>query len=183
MKKNLLLHTCCAPCLIYPLSALKEKFEVTIFYYNPNIHPLAEYKKRLKTLRRYCFENKLNIIVDNYTPADYYKKIKVILRQAQDSKKKRCLECYKTRLQRTAEHATRLGFKNFSTTLMVSPYQDLIRISRIGQELANKYNLEFVAGDEWSKHFKEAQEKAKELGMYRQKYCGCKFSQEEVQSK
>lgn len=177
MKKDtLLLHTCCAPCLIYPFEALKEKYDVTVLYYNPNIHPQKEYKIRLKALKKYCFDNKINIIVDRYTPADYYREV----RGMEADKKKRCAECYKVRIRRTAQHAARLGIKNISTSLMVSPYQDLAAIKKVGQGWAQQFAVNFVSGDDWSKHFKVAQDKAKELGMYRQKYCGCTFSQEEV---
>lgn len=174
--KKLLLHTCCGPCLIYPQEALGKDYDLTIFYYNPNIHPKEEYKKRLKTLKKYCCNKNFNLLVDEYTPANYFSKIK-----HKEKKECRCPECYRLRLTRTAEQAKRLGYKYFSTTLMVSPYQDLEKIIAIGKELAVKYDLEFITGEDWNKNFREAQVKAKELGMYRQKYCGCKFSLEEVQ--
>ncbi len=171
--KKILLHTCCAPCLVYPQEVLSKDYDLTIFYYNPNIHPKEEYKKRLKTLKKYCHDQDFNLLVDNYTPADYFNKIQDI--------NNRCPECYRVRLTRTAQQAQRLGYEYFSTTLMVSPYQKIDELIKIGKELGEKYEVEFVEGREWSKNFREAQTKAKELGMYRQKYCGCKFSLKEVQ--
>ncbi len=175
--KKILLHTCCAPCLIYPGEFLAKDWAVTPFYFNPNIHPKEEYKLRLRTWRQYCRSQKYEYIIGDYTPARYYQLIK----GWEHDQKQRCPRCYRVRLTETAQRAQRFGYPAFSTTLMVSPYQDLKMLEKIGQELAAKYNLQFISGTGWAEHFAEAQQRAKELGLYRQKYCGCRFSQGEVE--
>lgn len=168
---KIFLHICCAPCLIYPLTALSEKeYIVEGFFYNPNIHPIDEYIKRRDTLLDYGIRKNIKIIVGDYDIEDYFDEY----RKSVD----RCFNCYKLRLEKTAEKAKELGFKIFSTTLLYSRRQKHDLIKDIGFKVAEKYNLTFYYEDfriGWQKGIEES----KKLGIYRQKYCGCIFSYKE----
>ena len=171
---EVLMHTCCAPCSVSCIEMLREeKYEPVLFWYNPNIHPYTEYQKRLDSLWEYSMDIGVELIVkDEY-------KIKGFIEEAIKDIENRCVEvCYKIRLEETAKAAKELGYKKFTTTLLVSPYQDTEMLIKIGRELAKKYKLEFVVLD-FKSRFREGQSKAKELGLYMQKYCGCIFSEAE----
>lgn len=171
---KLLMHTCCAPCSVYCIDTLrKENIEPTLYWYNPNIHPYMEYKSRRDTLKEYS--NMINIETifnDEYGLKEFCKNVV-------DDLENRCLNyCYKIRLEQTVKYAKENGFDSFTTTLFVSPYQKHEEIKRICEELAQKYNIEFIYRD-FRIGFREGQAKARELGLYMQKYCGCIFSEED----
>ncbi len=170
---KLLLHTCCAPCSVYCIKSLREEgIEPVSYWFNPNIHPYIEYKTRRDTLVEYSkIENFKLVIEDNYGLREFCKKVV-------DDLNNRCSNyCYLVRLEQTAKYAKENGYDAFSTTLLVSPYQNHQVIKKIGEELAKKYNVEFLYRD-FRPGFKEGQNKARELGLYMQKYCGCVFSEE-----
>lgn len=171
--KNILLHVCCAPCLIYPYQYLTDAgFKVVNYFYNPNIHPYSEYKERLKSLKDYIEKNNFGLVVEEgYSLEDYFSKIK-----DKTEEPERCHLCWQARLERTAIKTKELGLDTFTTTLLVSPYQDQIAIKEIGEKIAKKQGLHFYYHD-FSKGFKQAHDRAKELGMYLQKYCGCLYSE------
>lgn len=171
---KVLLHTCCSVCALYPVEDLKGRdYEVTLFWYNPNIHPYTEYQLRLNSLRKLQELWNLNIIYeDEYV--EFYK----FLRLVSGKERNRCEICYRLRLQRTAERALSLGFDFFSTTLLVSPYQKFDKIVEIGCEIGNKRGISFLCQD-FREGFRKAQNLAKELELYRQKYCGCIYSEAE----
>lgn len=173
MCHKILLHICCAPCSIACIDQLREEgFEPDGFWFNPNIHPFQEYKMRRETLIEYARTIDLKLTLhDEYGLRPFVRKIYPNLED-------RCETCYRWRLEETAREASSLGCGGFSTTLLISPYQrhDLIR--KIGEELANQYSVPFYYRD-FRPFFRSGQNKARELGLYRQKYCGCVFSEEE----
>lgn len=148
-----------------------------LFWYNPNIHPYTEYKNRLDALWQYSLDIGVELIVkDVYGLKEFIEKSIVDIEN-------RCVNvCYRVRLEETAKSALELGYKRFSTTLLVSPYQDTEKLIEIGKEIAEKYGLEFVALD-FKSRFREGQARARELGIYMQKYCGCIFSEAERYNK
>ena len=173
-ENEVLMHTCCAPCSVSCIEMLREeKYEPVLFWYNPNIHPYTEYQKRLDSLWEYS----MNIGVELIVKDEY--KLKEFVEEAIKDIENRCIDvCYKMRLEATAASAVELGYKKFTTTLLVSPYQDTEMLIEIGKELAEEYKLEFVVLD-FKSRFREGQTKAKDLGLYMQKYCGCIFSEAE----
>ncbi|MBU4376797.1 MAG: epoxyqueuosine reductase QueH [Candidatus Omnitrophica bacterium] len=176
---RVLLHVCCAPCSIHPSQELlKDKSgHVTGFFYNPNIHPAGEYEKRRAALIEYSKNAHFDVVFDKYEPEVFFSKIG-IRTQAPE----RCKLCWQMRLEKTAESAKAGGFDAFTSTLLVSPYQDQEEIIRIGSECGGKFGVEFISAD-FRGGFREAQEEAKARALYRQKYCGCVFSEKERSEK
>ena len=171
---KLLLHTCCAPCSVYCIKSLRsENIEPTVYWFNPNIHPYMEYKTRRDTLKEYTKSVGINAIFDeNYGLKEFCKNVINDLEN-------RCVKyCYRVRLEQTARYAKKHGYDTFSTTLLISPYQNHEALKLIGEEIARKYNLTFLYRD-FRPGFKEGQAEARELGLYMQKYCGCVFSEED----
>lgn len=174
---KLLLHTCCAPCSVYCIDSLRaEGIEPTSFWYNPNIHPYQEYKARRDTLIDYTSSIGVPLLIeDNYGLRGFVRAV------AQDIDH-RCKHCYTCRLTETAAYAAKHGFTHISTTLLVSPYQDHEGICRAAEEAAQEYGVTFLYRD-FRPGFREGQAKARELGLYMQKYCGCIFSEEDRYAK
>ena len=171
---KLLMHTCCAPCSVYCIDSLREEgIEPTIYWYNPNIHPYMEYKQRRDTLKEYTKNININAIFEEEYGLDEF--CKNVINNLQT----RCQDyCYKIRLEQTAKYAKENGYDAISTTLLISPYQKHEELKELGQQIAQKYGLQFLYRD-FRIGFREGQEKARKLGMYMQKYCGCIFSEEE----
>lgn len=171
---KLLMHTCCAPCSIFCIASLrKEKIEPVLYWYNPNIHPYTEYKMRKRTLQEYAKQmNIQTIFEEEYGLQEFTKNVIYDL-------KNRCQNyCYRIRLEQTVKYAKANGYDAFTTTLFVSPYQNHEAIKQIAEELAQKYHIQFLYRD-FRPGFREGQQKARELGLYMQKYCGCIFSEED----
>ncbi len=169
---KLLMHTCCAPCSIYCIDTLRnEQIEPTLYWYNPNIHPYTEYKKRRETLLEYANSIDIHTIFEEeYGLVEFTKSVIENLNN-------RCTTyCYKVRLEKTASYAKEHGYDAFTTTLLVSPYQNNKAIKQIGEEIARKYDIQFLYRD-FRVGFREGQNKARQLGLYMQKYCGCIFSE------
>jgi predicted adenine nucleotide alpha hydrolase (AANH) superfamily ATPase len=172
MKKRLLLHTCCAPCLVGTLPKINQEYEICCYWYNPNIHPYTEYRARLDALDGYAKKNNINLTVrDYYGLAEFTQNVI-------GSLKERCGYCYDFRLSEAAGFAKENGFDAFSSTLLVSPYQNHEKIKAAGEKCADEYGVNFFYGD-FRENFREAQKSARESGIYMQKYCGCIFSKEE----
>ena len=172
---KLLLHTCCAPCLIYPQEVLTaEGFQVQGFFYNPNIHPFSEYKSRLQAIKELQRESDDNEVI--YAEYDFHNFFRNII----DTEKspKRCRACWYMRLKKTAVFARENSFDYFSTTLLVSPYQDIDLIKEIGDSIASNEGLRFYFQD-FRPGFKKAHSEARQRGIYCQKYCGCLYSEKE----
>jgi len=168
---KLLLHTCCVPCLIGTLP-LVEDFEVTCFWFNPNIHPYTEYKSRLDALELYARDSNINLIVkDNYGLREF---TQGVINKLED----KCGVCYNWRLRECAELAGRNNFDAFSTSLLISLYQKHEKIKELGEKNGHEYNIKFFYGD-FRPNFRSGQKIARENNIYMQKYCGCIFSEEE----
>ncbi len=168
---KLLLHTCCAPCLIYPLERLNEKgFEVTGFFYNPNIHPFAEYQNRRRAIEDFIKPDNTAVIYPEYNPAEFFQAVN--LKETNG----RCSICWALRLKITAKAAKERGFSHFSTTLLVSPYQNQELLKEIGNSIAGSEGVEFYYED-FRPGFRKAHDIARAKGVYCQKYCGCLYSE------
>jgi predicted adenine nucleotide alpha hydrolase (AANH) superfamily ATPase len=176
---KLLLHVCCAPCVIHPFEVLKDEGFSTIagFFYNPNIHPYTEYIARKLAFEEYARKNKLRVFFHKYDMKNFFRTI-----CGNEEFGTRCELCWRMRLEETAHFASQNSYTHFTTTLLVSPYQDQKKIKQIAEEVARKYNVAFVSRD-FRDGFRASQDKAKEEKMYRQKYCGCVFSEEERHKK
>ncbi len=175
MKEFILLHICCGPCSLYPLKTLKESnLQIKGFFYNPNIHPFQEFKLRVEALREVEEKEAFEVIWDTtYGLRPFLDEVSF-----QWERPKRCERCYYIRLKKTAELAEKLRASAFTTTLLYSPFQFHELIKEIGEELSSRYKIPFYYQD-WRGGYKEGKERAIELGIYRQKYCGCIFSEEE----
>ncbi len=169
--KKLLLHTCCAPCTTFVRGALeKEGYDVTGFFYNPNIHPYTEYEKRLTAMKLYSIETDFTVVyLDLYDIDNFFE---MIFKKSE----KRCLYCYMLRLHRTAAYAKEKGFDRFSTTLLLSPYQQHDLIAEAGNIVSKKIGIPFLYRD-FRPGYKKSVEISKEMNLYRQKYCGCLYSE------
>lgn len=178
---KLLLHQCCAPCSVKVVERLKEKFSLVGFWFNPNIQPLSEYLRRDESFTAYNRAQALDWIEEEKSFPLWWKEISAKWEVSQD-KKDRCRLCYQLRLEKTAEKALSLGIKYFSTTLLVSPYQDHNQIAEIGETLAERFGLEFLYQD-FRPDYYQGRNYARQQGMYLQKYCGCLYSREERQNK
>ena len=175
---RLLMHTCCAPCSVYCIESLRnEGIEPVLYWYNPNIHPYTEYKARRDTLKEYTKAINVNTIFEEeYGLKEFCKNV---INNLED----RCSNyCYKVRLEQTAKFAKKNGYDAFTSTLFISLYQKHEELKQICEELSKKYNIKFLYKD-FRPGFREGQAKARELGLYMQKYCGCIFSEEDRYSK
>ncbi len=169
---RILVHICCAPCFTYPHERLVgEGHDVTGFFFNPNIHPYSEYKKRMESLEKYAELKGTRIIYKN----DY--DIESYLRGALGAHD-RCEFCYDMRLKETAAAAKSLGFEAFTTTLLISPYQKHDVLASAGKKIADEYGIGFYYED-FMPGYGKSREMARALDLYMQKYCGCIFSEKE----
>ncbi|MCR5703323.1 MAG: epoxyqueuosine reductase QueH [Eubacterium sp.] len=176
---RLLLHACCAPCSSYVLEYLSEYFIIDVYYYNPNISSEDEYKYRAYELVRFVkekeFSNPVNVFIEKYNPEEFYQ----VTHGLEECKEggKRCFECYKLRLEQTAERALSGGYDYFTTTLSISPLKNAQKLNEIGAELQHDYGVHYLYSDFKKKDgYKRSIELSKEFNLYRQHYCGCIFS-------
>ena len=168
---KVLMHICCATCCLYPIKSLKSRgVDVTGFWFNPNIHPYTEYRQRLDSLRHLESLWELEI-----SYSDCYG-LKDFLEAVVNTEASRCEHCYSTRLEETAGKAREYGMEAFTTSLLVSPYQKIDRIQALGRTMAEKYDIEFLDRD-YREGFGEGRNMSRDLGLYRQKYCGCIYSE------
>lgn len=170
---NTLLHICCAPCANMCIDTLRaDGFAVTGFWYNPNIHPFTEYRSRRNCLREYAQTIDLQLIERN----DYG--LRPFVREVASDIEHRCVKCYEMRLYAAAQTAVENGFDSFTSSLFISPYQKHDLMREVAERAADEYGVQFLYRD-FRPYFKEGQARARELGFYMQKYCGCVFSEEE----
>ncbi|MDX1763728.1 MAG: epoxyqueuosine reductase QueH [bacterium] len=168
-----MLHLCCAPCAIVPLSALKVRGVKTLgFFFNPNIHPLTEYNRRLETLSNYARESELSLVI-----AGEYG-LQEFLRAVVYREEERCLLCYRMRLTAAAKEANACGADAFSTTLLYSVHQKHEQIKAVGEAVSRTEAVDFYYED-FRPAWREGVQQSRELGMYRQPYCGCIYSEME----
>ncbi len=170
---NLLLHICCAPCSLYSWQAFEEKgHNLCGFFFNPNIHPYREFKKRKETLRSLSEQEGKKLIIDERYLLDDY------LRAVVHHEEQRCELCYRMRLEETARKAKEEGMEGISTTLLISPYQKHGLLREIGERIAAEHGLKFVYED-LRPGFRTSMRLATEKGLYKQGYCGCIYSEKE----
>jgi len=170
---KILLHTCCAPCATFVVKSLKEEgFEPVLFFYNPNIHPLAEYLLREEAVSIFAQKENLEVIYGEYG-------LRQFLREVVFREDNRCPICYYLRLGKTAQYAKEQRFELFTTTLLLSPYQKQETIRHIGEQLGKEIGVSFLYKD-FRPGYQESIRLSKEMGLYRQKYCGCIYSEEEA---
>ncbi len=172
-ETKLLLHICCAPCSIACIQSLREEgLSPTGFWYNPNIHPYLEYTARRDALVSYASSIDLPLFLrDEYGLRPFVQAVAADLSG-------RCSHCYDLRMGLAARHAAENGFDAFTTTLLISPYQNQEQLVRSAQAAADQAGVAFLYRD-FRPLFRESQRQARELGLYRQKYCGCVFSEED----
>ena len=176
---TLLLHSCCAPCSSYVLEYLANYFKITIFYYNPNISPKEEFDKRIeeqkKLIRELTVKNKVEFIEGNYDNSKYENAIQGLEFEKEGGS--RCHICYQLRLEETAKLAKEKGFNYFTTTLSISPYKNAKVLNEIGEELEKIYHVNYLYADFKKKDgYKRSIELSRIYHLYRQDYCGCKYS-------
>jgi predicted adenine nucleotide alpha hydrolase (AANH) superfamily ATPase len=170
---RILLHACCGPCLLEPFDALAASAEVSVCYANPNIHPREEYERRRDTLLAYAEDAAISVVELPYEPAAW------LAATAGLDRPERCRACYRLRIGMVAEEAARLGFDAVATTLTVSPYQDPDAIREEGEAACDAAGVAFLVTD-FRDRYPEATRRSRELGMYRQNYCGCAPSEREA---
>lgn len=179
-KPGILLHSCCGPCSSSVLELLSKYFDVTVLWYNPNLYPEAEYDKRLETQKQLIdaiAEDgvQAKLLVEPWRSEDYFSRIKGLENEPEEGR--RCLECFKIRLEETARIASERGFEWFCTTLTVSSRKDGVAINAIGREAEAKYGVKWLPSE-----FKKREGNHRSIilsekyGLYRQEYCGCVFS-------
>ena len=180
--KSILLHSCCSPCACYPIQELiNQGFQITLFYYNPNIQPEDEYRARLNELKKYFKKlPEVRLIEGEYEDKKWFELVKGL--ENEPERGKRCDVCYAIRLRKTADLARAKNFDYFGSTLSISPYKKADKISQLGNALAKEFGVKFF-GQDWKKMggFKRACQISKQENFYRQDYCGCTFSKHKTQ--
>ena len=180
---SLLLHACCAPCSSACLEYLNGNFDMTVFYYNPNISPESEFEKRLGEEKRLVSEmplsKEIKVIEGEYNYGDFLEAVQGLEDVPEGGE--RCFKCYRLRLEKTAKLAKELGFDYFCTTLSISPLKNSQKINEIGEAAAEKYGVKWLPSDFKKKEgYKRSIELSKQYGLYRQNFCGCVFSKKEA---
>lgn len=174
-KPKLLLHSCCAPCSTYVLERLKEHFDISLYYYNPNIHPQEEYIIRLEELKDYVKRYDMAVVEEMYDSRVFFEAVKGF--ENEPEKGKRCYICYQLRMEETAQKAKQLGYDYFGTVLSISPHKNADWINQIGESLALKYGIHYLYADFKKENgFKASVAISNDNNLYRQDYCGCIFS-------
>ena len=176
---SLLLHSCCAPCSSYVLEYLSQYFEITLFYYNPNIYPESEYTKRIleqqKLIQDMKFRHPVSFVAGKYEKERFH-----AMAEGMENLKEggaRCMKCYELRLSEAARQAAAGGFDFFTTTLSISPMKNAQKLNEIGIRVGKEYGVEYLVSDFKKKNgYKRSIALSKEYGLYRQDYCGCEFS-------
>ncbi|MFQ6808888.1 MAG: epoxyqueuosine reductase QueH [Blautia sp.] len=179
---RLFLHSCCAPCSSYVLEYLSPYFEITDFFYNPNISPREEYEKRAKELQKLIEEmplvHKPVFLEGEYRPEDFFEMAKGLEDVSEGGE--RCFQCYRMRLEEAARLAAEGSYDYFATTLTISPLKNAAKLNEIGEELENIYHVKHLPSDFKKRNgYKRSTELSAEYQLYRQDYCGCVFSKQE----
>ncbi len=178
-RKTLLLHACCAPCSSYVMEYLTKYFDITILFYNPNIHPSEEYEKRLQEEKRLIAAAfpQVKLLTIGYDPAEYYCAVKGLEDLGENSV--RCYKCYEFRMRKTAQLADKYDY--FTTTLSISPYKHADWINELGARIEAEYGVHYLPADFKKKGgYQRSIELCKVYNIYRQDYCGCSFSKAEA---
>jgi len=177
-KPRLLLHICCAPCSTWVCETLKREYQVTGYFYNPNIQPQEEYEQRRREMHRLADQVGLEVIDDEYEAEAWLAAVRGLEEEPEGGR--RCQICYDLRLRRAAEYARDHGLEWLATTLTISPHKQASLINPIGEAICRQLGLRFLAADFKKKGgFEHSLRLSKEHGLYRQDYCGCEFSRRE----
>lgn len=179
---KLLLHSCCAPCSSYCLELLSQYFELTVFYYNPNIYPPEEYEMRVEEqdrfIREFPAKHPISFVEGKYDTNRFYEMAKRMEQLKEGGE--RCFACYELRLRESAEYAKANGFDFFTTTLSISPLKNAAKLNEIGKKLEDEYGIKYLYSDFKKQNgYKRSTEISNEYEMYRQYYCGCVYSKKQ----
>lgn len=175
VKPKLLLHACCAPCSTSCIERLIEDFELTVYFYNPNMDTAEEYEKRLAEEIKFCSSKSVPVIAEEYNAQEFYDVVRGLEKEPEGGK--RCEKCFRLRLSKTALKARLDGFDYFATTLTVSPLKNAELLNDIGLTVGREVGVDFLPSDFKKKNgYKRSTELSNEYGMYRQNYCGCVYS-------
>ena len=185
IRPRLLLHSCCAPCSSYVLEYLSRFFEITVYYYNPNIYPPEEFYKRSAEQARFTDEflnGSVPVVREAYDDKAFYSAVSGLEKEKEGGE--RCRACFALRLEKTAKYAKEHGFTYFTTTLSISPHKNAALLNTIGGEIAEKYGVSYLFSDFKKKNgYLRSCTLSKEYGIYRQDYCGCVFSMREAEER
>ncbi|CDZ74675.1 Hypothetical protein ING2D1G_0494 [Peptoniphilus sp. ING2-D1G] len=176
-KKSLLLHSCCAPCSSAVLERLREYFDITVLYYNPNLDSQREFERRVEEQKRLLgqLNSEIELLIIDYEPEQYYEAIKG--HEKDEEGGERCSICFDLRLDKTAKIAKEKNFDFFTTTLSISPHKNSQVLNKIGCEISQKYGIRYLYSDfKKEEGYKRSIELSKEYDLYRQDYCGCIYS-------
>ena len=176
-RPALLLHACCAPCSSYVLEYLTKYFDITLFYYNPNISPEKEYSYRVSEVQRLISEMcpQVKFVEGRYDPERFFEMAKGL--ENEPERGARCHKCYRMRLEESAQEALRLGCSYFTTTLSISPQKDSAVLNDIGKSVSEQYGIPYLFSDFKKRGgYKRSIELSAKFSLYRQNYCGCVFS-------
>lgn len=179
---TLLMHSCCAPCSSYCIEYLSKYFNITLYFYNPNISYKEEFEKRALELKRLVNSMNLarpvNIVIEHYEPQEFYDIAKGL--EDEPERGKRCEKCFNLRLNQSANYASKHNFDYFTTTLSISPHKNAELLNNIGRNLSAIYNIPYLYSDFKKKNgYKRSIELSNEYNLYRQNYCGCIYSYKE----
>ncbi|MFW2332093.1 MAG: epoxyqueuosine reductase QueH [Nitrospinota bacterium] len=177
--RSILLHTCCAPCSPYVVQELSKNYRLSLYYYNPNIHPIEEYEKRFEELSRWSQNLGVKLYKGEYDIESWFKIADGL--EDEPEKGKRCINCFELRLKETARKGSELSFDYYGTVMTVSPHKDAVVINEIGNRYSSLNGSKFLEAN-WKKKdgFKITTELSDKLNFYRQKYCGCVYSKNKV---
>lgn len=185
-RQRLLLHVCCAPCSSHVLEKLENIYEITAFFYNPNITIADEYNKRVDELKRFVseapFAKKVIIEEGKYNPDDFILMSKGL--EEEPERGARCYKCYEMRLRESAIYAKENGYDLFTTTLSISPHKNANWLNEIGKKLADEYEIDYLYSDFKKENgYARSIELSKQYNLYRQNYCGCIYSRKESEKR
>lgn len=175
-KKDILLHACCGICAGYPIEYLKSiGYNPVVYFSNDNIDTEAEYNRRQEALIELCKNSQTEYVIEKYNHQKFLERISGL--EIEPERGKRCDECIKMRLEHSAQYAKQKGFKRYTTTLVISPHKNYDKITLLGEEIGKKYDIEYI-GINFKKQdgFLKTNNISKNLGLYRQNYCGCEFA-------
>ncbi len=181
-KPKMILHVCCAPCGTHPFQILKKAFDVHVFFYNPNIHPLEEYEARVDEIKRLSEKWHFSLTIGPTDMKAWFQSIRGFENEPEGGK--RCDICFRMRFEKTAQLVSEIKAEYFTTTLSISPHKNAEIINRLGDEAAAKYGLAFYhANFKKQNGFKISCDLSKQEGLYRQNYCGCVYSRREIKQR
>lgn len=168
--RSVLVHSCCAHCAAYTIDYWRgQGYEVSALWYNPNIHPYMEHQRRLEAMKSLAQKMNFSLIIEGYDIISYF-------RQVVGQESQRCQHCFRLRLSKTAEIASKTDFNAFTTTLLISPHQKHDLLREVGNQIAEERGIDFLYAD-LRKYYSESRHITKPLNLYRQQYCGCIYSE------